>query len=78
MVGLGLVSPVDHWMSDGAFTYSPSCQQASPAAIVKELATLMTAGRLNSDRRNVFQEVYSTELDSNVAWGHKGTSAHCS
>ena len=71
-------SPVDYWISGGAFTYSPSCKQTSPAAVVNKLATVMTAGPLNSDRCKIIQEVHSTELDSNIACSHKGTSAHCS
>jgi uncharacterized protein (DUF1501 family) len=51
-------------LSDGQLNFSPS--ETSPAAVIDELATLLTAGRLSPENRRIIEDVYSKETDSTL------------
>jgi uncharacterized protein (DUF1501 family) len=60
----GSFSPGKFDLSNGRLAFTPS--ETAPAAVVDELATLMTAGRLSLENRKIIQDVYARETNSSL------------
>jgi hypothetical protein len=58
------VAPGKFDLSNGQRKFAPS--KTTAAAMINELATLMTAGRLSPENRRMIHEVYSQEKDSSL------------
>ena len=64
-------------MADGAFTFTPTTP-STPAAVVDELADLLTMGRLSSQSIATLVDVYETVVASTPIDLTAGPSAHAS
>merc|ERR1719356_1187208 len=60
------VDPGDYYASRGRLTYSPN-DDSNSDAVINELSTLLTGGRLSPENKQIIKDVYDNESDKAAA-----------